>query len=112
MEQLQKLQWQDEKLYSFFKVKLEAQIQAFGVQKMAESVKELERLNDLLRETCVLAETDKKGSGNTKFAPWSPDVVSYLVHTEIEECRLAAYSENNLIDFMRKKQYNRWMDRS
>ena len=108
---LREIQWPDEKLYSFFRSRLDAQIKAFGVQRMARAVTELRSLNQYLHDACVIGETDKRGSKGTKFETWSPDVVTYVVHGHIAECSLAAFSELSLIDFVRKAQQSRWIQR-
>ena len=79
---------------------------------MARSVRELQRLRAFFQKTCVIHDSDAKALKGTKYATWSKEVVAYLVHSEIPECDLAAYSENHLIKFVRDKQRLRWIEKN
>ena len=56
---LQKYQMADETLYRHFRAKLETRIEDFGKERMEEAVKEVERLNKLVYDQCVIGERTK-----------------------------------------------------
>ena len=55
---LRKFQAADERLYEHFRAKLDAEIEAFGTERMAAEVRELERLNEALKRLCVKGVKD------------------------------------------------------
>ena len=56
---MQKYQMADETLYRHFRAKLEAKIEEFGEERMAEAVREVERLNAFVYDQCVVGEKTK-----------------------------------------------------
>lgn len=49
----------DETLYRHFRAKLETKIEEFGKERMEAAVKEVERLNELVYDQCVVGERTK-----------------------------------------------------
>ena len=104
---LKRHQSADEQLYQHFKAKFQSRIDDFGVERMKESVQELNRINRHVMKNCVIGKTDKMGVKNTKFEPYSKDVLTYKVNENMKQCVRMAESENVFIDELRIAQKER-----
>lgn len=95
--------WADYLLYDHFKAKLQEKMDEFGELEMAISLSRLRRLNQQLRESCVIRETDRENLQG-HFQDNSPVVLGYQVNEDQELCSLAAYTERAFINKLKVAQ--------
>jgi FKBP-type peptidyl-prolyl cis-trans isomerase (trigger factor) len=95
-------------LYDFFKVELERKKREYGEVDLKENVNTLMKLNEKLKEDCVLDVVDETANLSVDFGPWSRDVQGFKINEDKTQCKYFGIGENQFIEYLTKLQIKRF----
>ena len=100
--------WADYMLYDFFKMELDRKKIEYGEDELKENVNTLMKLNEKLKEECVIDVVDETENLSADFVPWSKDVQGFKINEAKTHCKYYGIAENQFIEYLRKLQIERF----
>ena len=100
--------WADYMLYDFFKMELDRKKIEYGQDDLKENVNTLMKLNEKLKEECVIDVVDETENLSADFVPWSKDVQGFKINEAKPHCKYYGIAENQFIEYLRKLQIERF----
>lgn len=97
-----RLSWPDVQIYEFFSRVFQERVEQFGVERMAQEVRQLQQANEHLKMMCSVDKDDPRR--HKEHMDWPDMVKSLPVRGDIPECIEMAKTELSFLDDVRSMQ--------
>lgn len=97
-----RLNWPDVQIYDFFSRVFQEKVEEFGVERMAQEVRQLRKANEHLKQMCSVDTDDPQRY--KEHMDWPKQVKSLPIRGDIPDCIEMAKTELSFLDDVRSMQ--------